>query len=75
LASDGEMLLAMSAPVTFLGNSRLAPSGKVMVTFSRGCAGLRLDRLYWKPDSDLRSGDFGSDIAGLLKLTPANERR
>jgi len=30
-----------------------------------------LERLYWKPDSDLG----WSVIAVLLRLTPANERR
>jgi hypothetical protein len=41
---------------------------------------LRLERLYWKPDSDLwpesfESWDLSSDMARLLRLTPANERR
>src|SRR3569833_600057 len=58
LASDGEMPLAMSRPVVLSGYSRLAPSGKVMVIFCTGSAGLRLVMLYWKPDSDLCGSGF-----------------
>ena len=36
LASEGEMPLAISSPVMSLGNSRLAPSGKVRAIFLHG---------------------------------------
>src|SRR3954464_2423147 len=84
LASDGEMPLASSRPVMLLAYSRRAPSGKVRVIFSGGVTGLKLLRLYWKPDSDLGCSDLDWSLDGslgwsvmacLLRLTPANERR
>ena len=58
LASDGEMPFAISSPVMSLGNSRLAPSGKVRAILFTGSAGLRFVRLYWNPDA----GVFWSGI-------------
>src|SRR5215469_1053575 len=72
LASEGEMLLAISRPVVSFRNSRLAPSGKVSVTFAGGCAGLRLVMLYWNPDSDLCS-DMHRSLSSLLR-TSAGKR-
>ena len=54
-----------------LGNSRLAPSGKVRAMRGSGSTGFRLATLYWNPDA----GAFLSGMGTLLWLTPANERR
>ena len=49
LASEGDMPLAISKPVVFLGNSRLAPSGKVTAIMFDS-TGLRFDRPKTNPD-------------------------
>src|SRR3977135_3061265 len=73
LASDGEMPLAISRPVMLLGNSRLAPSGKMRAMRGSGSIGFRLATLYWNPDA----GAFLSGITfscGSLLRTSAGTR-
>src|SRR5471030_536657 len=76
LASDGEMPLAISRPVMLLGNSRLAPSGKVRAMRGSGSTGFRLATLYWNPDAGafLSSGMVVS-CCSLLRTSAGKRER
>src|SRR5256714_1380475 len=65
LASEGEMPLAMSSPVVSLGNSRVAPSGKVSAILLDS-TGFRLLRLYLKSVIEISCGSLLRTSAGKL---------
>src|SRR5213082_3155807 len=65
LASEGEMPLAISRPVVSLGNSRVAPSGKVSATLLDS-TGFRLLRLYLKSVIAISCGSLLRTSAGKL---------
>ena len=56
-----------------LGNSRLAPSGKVRATFISGSTGLRFVRPNWNPEAGLFWSDMGLSLCSLLR-TSAGKR-
>src|ERR1700733_4602169 len=75
LASDGEMPLAMSRPVMLLGNSRLAPSGKMRAMRGSGSIGFKLATPNWNPDAGALLSGIDLSCGSLLRTSAGKRER